>query len=464
MKNTPLVTIFIFILSFNSNGQRAKHITISDRFEASVYPFPKRAVKYYRFEELLKIEKQDQIFVSEVDMGDEHYLLSRVVNKVNGTNTLYATKIFKDSLSTKPTPIDQNTMQNSFAWNNRAKYECVQSEDKKKILIVLFEPYVFNKIKCIVLDDKLEKIWQNDIQLPETSDEMTQVYYSDFVVTNTGDLYFKGAIRKEKNLLKKGRPDYFISIYFYEYQKKKLTGIKIETEDAFIGDSRLILSKGTVVFAATYSIKKLKPAKDHFFDGAVYATVDLNATKVLSYGTVSLSSQFDKEYLKNLYLSDLYLSADGGVTLVTEQVTTKGPSYFSFDNIFVIKIHEAKNLSWVRRIPKYQFEYGYFGGASFISLFHNETVHIIYNKSKTRIETNDTTGSRPPGVSPYGLKEPKTWQICIDKSGKIIENQEFLKDSQSFFLIPRISSRISEKEIEVGLSERGNSIRITVVR
>lgn len=118
------------------------------------------------------------------------------------------------------------------------------------MLIIQFEPYTVNKILCVLLDDKLNEIWSQRFELKETSSYDEYCNYSNFTLTNEGNLYFKGAIKKEKTEQVKGSPDYIIHIYHFEYGKQKLNELKIDLQDVFVQDYQLLLMNDRLVLPA----------------------------------------------------------------------------------------------------------------------------------------------------------------------------------------------------------------------
>jgi len=463
MKNTFILIIFLVISICRPLISQTNLSTYANEFELKPYQEAASKSKYYDYKDLPQIGKLTPRLTEQVIIGNQNYLFYSLLDKRNKTNTLYALGFKNGKPDDQPKQIDQNEMKDSWEWETYLKYDYIHSEDGKKCLIIQHTPYVFNKINCIVLDDKLDVLWRSVFELPETSDDSDHTNYSDFILTNEGNLYFKGAIKKQKSQRVKKHPDYFIKLYFYEYKKNKLNEIKVDLRDQFIHNYTLKLTKDKLIFTGLYTNIPYKPHKDFFISGAFCVNTDLNCTQIKTVDTLNLASSFAKNHLKNLWVSDIYFPSDGGIMLVAEQTNIKGgttnkvgspgqtmgssATYYYFDNIFVINLHDKEHLSWTKKVAKYQLQLYGPEAASFVSFFENDNIHLFYNKSKKQVELNDTSDLKPKGnVRNIMLKNPLTWQVSFNSKGERTADHLFFKNENQLFIIPEYSFHLDTKE------------------
>lgn len=449
--------------------------THSDEFKLVPYERSVPNVVYYPTDAVPKIEKKTPVFLDQIIIGKENYLFSTVTDKHTMTHTLYAFRFKNGKLLEEAKQIDQHDIKDTWEWENYTKYNFIPSEDGKKMLIIQFEPYTVNKILFVVLDDKLNELWSQRFELKETSRYDEHYNYSNFILTNEGDLYFKGAIKKEKTEQVKGSPDYIIHIYHYEYSKRKLNELKIDLQDVFVRDYTLTLMPERLIFTGLYANKLYKPYKDFYIDGSFFVSLDRSCSKVNCTSIINLSAKYAKEHLKNLKLSTVYFPSDGGIELLNEQTwlrggttnkigspgeTMGGPTtYYYFDNIFVLKMHEKQELNWAAKIAKYQLQLGGPEAGSFVSFFENDNTHLFYNKSKKQVESKDTSDLEPSGnVRNKMLKEPITWQVSINAKGEKTADHPFFKNMPAPFVFPDHSSYTDKKELIMSL-ELGETSR-----
>lgn len=418
------------------------------------------------------IGKDKLYFEKLIDIEGQLYLFSRLIDEKKYTNTLYATKVNKNGTLAKETKLmDQIVAKDVFLLNNYGTYDFILSQDLKSLLIVRFAPYGHKAFSCKLIDENLDQIWQKDFELLETY-EYTD--YSNFILTNEGDIYFKGQVKKEKSQRVKGKPGYLNYLYSYNYKKASLTELKLELNDIFVMDNELKLINDKLIFAGLYANKYYPSAPafglpEFIIDGAFWITLNETCTKVLKMGSVDLASKVTqpKEELKNQRLKNISILSDGGIVIISERFLFKGVSamktgsssdrggisqigtnmnYYYHDNILIIKMHEQTQLSWMKQIQKSTISIDDPGVGSFTSLIDKNNIHIIYNKQKELLDIHDSVYKKPK-TKLRMIKNPITWHTSFDVTGEIIENDLFFKEKTDLIFSPYQSFTTISNEI-----------------
>ena len=330
-----------------------------------------------------KENQKEQLFVKEIDfdlgafVGEDKLMLS-INGKITGTGTYVG--VF-----------------DKFSFN--------LSYDESKILVKYRKkPEEKNDAKnndeigLSVFDDKLNRIWTKEVEMPYTEKKMNNIDYS---IDKEGNAYIMAKVFNDNSTKIKGKDgetNYHFELLRYFENGNKYSISSITVKDKQISSIWMYENPNNyMICSGYYSSGKALDVTDGLFSFKVNNKGEIYDHKAYEF-PLDIINQFvsDKQMEKNakkeekgkvvgieyLELKEFIIQADGSTLIVGEQdfvvtrTDSKGNTYTVQHNhdILVTKLDAKGNLAWMKKLPKRQVGYG--GGFNYY--FENGQHYFLY--------------------------------------------------------------------------------------
>ncbi len=332
------------------------------------------------------------------------------------TNYLYYQQIDRKNLQQNGTvhevaqiPFEKRRRDGSFGYDI--------SPDSSKLLIYAGMPYEKDgpeKFGFSVHNEKMEKIWQKDIELPY----MEQLFrIEEYDISNKGNVFITGVEFREKQEAKKrkGEPNHRYHILGYFDKGAKVKDYVIDLGDKFITDlTATVRENDDIICTGFYSENGTWSIAGTFF-----LTIDGESKEIKTKSFKKFDEDFivegmterEEEKAKkkaakkdrnlemyNYEFRELIQREDGGAILIAEQyrfyqtchtttdangnTTTRCTNHYVYGDIILININPSGQIVWASKVDKYQHstnDGGYF--SSFFSHVVDDKIYLIYGET-----------------------------------------------------------------------------------
>lgn len=362
------------------------------------------------------------------------------------------------------------------------------SRNDKRLLEFANLPYEKNAPETYyfqVFDEKLNKLWSNDVTLPYTDDLFS---VENIRVDDNGYVYVMGVKfqeGKERRASKRdGDPTYTYKLISYHYNDGKVTPKEydIKLKDKFITDMQYaITDDGNIVVSGLYS-----KVGTYSIKGAFYLTVDAQSREIVKTSFKEFDFEFLTEHLSErkkkkakkkeakgkkspeLYqydLQELILREDGGVVLIAEQfyiqvVTssytdanghthTTTTYYYHYNDIVVVNINPQGEIEWNVRIDKQQTstnDGGFF--SSYTSHVKDDKIYIIFNDNpKNMFQSNSIDPTNKPKTRSFiPYKESVIAIVEINSDGYMKKDILVKTEKGEVVSRPKVAEQLTDDE------------------
>lgn len=357
------------------------------------------------------------------EIGKKIYFFYSLYDKPSTTEHLYAREVDTEKGGFAGPAIELIKVSEKITSSyGQYKFLIDFSEDESKIIVryqYLSESKKnsINKQKfgMVVFDDKLEKVWENDVQMPYVESEVS---VSDFTVDSKGRGYFLMRKTAKAESIKESKNQENISYEIFEVTeegKGEIRDFKLEGNVI-----RSIVMKengaGNLVCAGYYS----KPRSAQT-DGAFSVVLDEKG-EFSKPNLFEFSVDFIKQYnriserkekkikekdekgelgMNNLIMRRIQNMSDGSLLLtgeiyyVTSHTDSKGNTTYTYhyDDVILTKINKDGSLDWFKKIPKRSTR------GSFRQFASDSYVYIAFRDNvKNQNLTDDLTPYRGIGA------------------------------------------------------------------
>lgn len=370
--------------------------------------------------------------------------------------------------------------------SNPGSFYTGMSEDSSHILVVVnppYEAYANEKFTLELMDKSLNSIWKKEI-VPPYKDEFFSL--DNFIVAANQDVYMMATVSKDKSVMsrhdRRSTPTYYYTVLMYEHTTDNLKEYKLSLDPKFISDvSMTINKKGDIVCAGFYSNKSSAS-----IIGAFYVKIDKETKEITHSGTMDFRSDFLQQFMsekkvakgKELYdyiLRHLILRDDGGAILVAEQyyevmVQSYDPTthaytytyYYYYNDIIVVSINPAGEISWAKQIPKYQVsrnDGGYY--SSFTFAVSGDKMYFMFNDNPKNLKNKD------PELQKYRyMNNPKksvAVLVTMDSNGNQERQAMFNNNDLKIILRPKLFMQVNEHRM-ILYGEKGSNYKLADVK
>lgn len=433
----------------------------------------------------LSIPGKSNLSLDAIYFLDHNILLfAHGYNRDKNTNVLYA-EILDDHSTVKKAwtiaaeiPADKKSNPGSFYTG--------MSSDSSHILIVVnppYDQYANEKFTLELVDHDLQQLWKKEI-VPPYKDEFFSL--DNFIVAGNDDVYMLATISKDKSVMsrkeRRSTPTYYHSVLMYEHATDNLKEYKVSIDPKFISDVKIaVTDKGNIICAGFYSNKSSAS-----IIGAFYVKIDKESKEITKQGTMDFRPDFLQQFMsekkiekgKELYdyiLRHLVLRDDGGAILVAEQyyevmVQNYDPTthaytytyYYYYNDIIVISISPSGEISWAKKIPKYQVsrnDGGYY--SSFTFAVSGNKMYFMFNDNPKNLKNkNDDTEKFRYMNNP---KKSVAILVSMDSNGNQDRQAMFNNNDLKIILRPKIFMQMNEKRMLL-YGEKGNTYKLADVK
>ena len=325
-------------------------------------------------------------------------------------------------------------------------FDITWNSDSSKVLVSAFPPardkqaknYLYGNGEFVLLDAQMEEIWRDKMNIfPERAYRSISTPIAD----PEGNLYlFSINMTQEeyKAFLKQKDKEY--AYRFFSYQQKeqemKILGEVFETGNKRIQDRSLSLNaKGELICTGVYSCQKYESVVSNSFGGTFFIKLDAQTGDMLAKSFSEFDLDFiakgtgwsKKDLLKeknkgklvelddhSYSLSAIVKRKDGGISQVYESNTvgaspSGGYTLFRSNDIMVLNINSAGELSWTSFINKYQRM------PEGMEIYNSHVLIIKGNELLFLFKDSRKNGSLKNIQYPEAMKNPKKSRLVLVK-------------------------------------------------
>jgi len=270
--------------------------------------------------ELPIIRGKESSFFNLVYLDGKLYLFSRVFDKAEGSNAIYANLLNSDgTLSAEAKLIDEIKLPKNAIGNSYFEL----TKNATKLCLNHYEPkYDDNPEKYVykLIDKDLKTIWTKTFEIPLNK----EIFYNSFVLDQKDNLALLSIYGKTAKEIKKNDLPYSLSLIYYNHKIAKLSETPLDLQNNYFSAYELDVSRNDkIVFAGTYSDKLSKDNNKNFsIKGLFCFVMNQDGQSLESSQFRNLEQDFPEEKLKNYYLKNIQYASDDRIYLITEQYDT----------------------------------------------------------------------------------------------------------------------------------------------
>jgi hypothetical protein len=365
-----------------------------------------------------------------------------------------------------------------YQFNVGNKYQINRSSDKTK-LVVTYRKAPKEKrdeknkdvIGVKVFDDRMNSLWDTEVTMPYTEQEMNN---EDYTVDNSGNVYLLAKVYLNGKAKEKvdGKPN-----YRFELLNIKPDGvvakIKIAVEGKFIKSATTISQTDNQLFVSGLYSNKAAGSTDGIY--LVKIDPQSGTSSLLNKGFYEFPNEMIKEFeskkvqanadkaakkdkeqeVSNLVLREIEVAKDGSVFFAGEQywvqtntyVTSKGQTIttyvYHYDDIYTMRINADGSMMWAKKIPKLQKGGNGTGNMSFehFKIDDEDYFFFLDNEKNLNLKSDQV-----PAVHSDGLGGFFTF-VKIDKEGNTTKTHIFDTRQKKVYFNPNDLMRLTPNSI-----------------
>lgn len=410
-------------------------------------------------------------------INNKLYVFSSFRNKKIKKNFMFCQEISKNSL----TLVGQLKNLSEISYEGHKRYsghfDFETSNDDSKILVYNFLPSKKGedqKALYQVFDDNFNLLWKKKTTISKIG---LLHFVNDYELDNDGNVHILGTVYKDKfKETRHGEINYFYQVRSLYNNGTEEKTYKVALKNKYITEMQLAVNdNGNFVCAGFYSDQGTYSIK-----GSYFMTVDAKTQKILSQSTKEFSLNFitqnmtEREVKKTkkkvkkgknieLYkyaLDDIILKEDGGAMLIGEQyymrvvthtytdsngnTRTTTTYHYYYNDIIAINMNKDGQITWAKKIPKYQHTTNDGGFYSSYNLsVVNDKVYFIFNDHPDNfyLKPGDHYRTYSRG------KRCVLTLVELDQNGKTSREAIFAADEAEIYTRPKVCRQISDNEV-----------------
>jgi hypothetical protein len=409
-------------------------------------------------------------------------VLANYYDREKNSNTLYGQVLDGRCNVTKVwTPLATISADNR---NNQGSFITQVSTDSSHLLLVInppYEEYADEKYTLQLIDKDLNSEWKKEIVLPY-KDKFFSL--SNFMISDTGDVYMLATVSKDRSVMsrkeRRSTPTYYYSALLFDHTSDELKEYKISMDPKFISDVKMAIGpNGDIICSGFYSNKN-----SNTIIGTFYMRIDRSTKAVTAEGSMDFDHDFVTQFMserkaqkgRELYdydLKHLALRDDGGAVLVAEQfyvvlIQTYDPQtkmnsytyYYYYNDIIVVSINPEGQISWAKKIPKYQVsrnDGGYY--SSFAFSVSGNKMYFMFNDNPRNLKYADSKQFK------YMNNPKKSVAVLVTMDSKGNQERQAMFNNKDLRIIlrPKLFLQMNEHRL-VLYGEKGSIYKLADVQ
>lgn len=425
----------------------------------------------------LKQGKKHLAFEGIQYINNKLYVFSSFRNKKLKKNFMFCQEISKNTLNLVGSI--KNLSEISYEGYKRysGHFDYETSNDDSKILIYNFLPSKKGepqKALYQVFDDNFNLLWKKKTTISKPG--LLHIV-QDYELDNNGNVHILGTVYKDKiKETRHGEINYFYQIRSLYNNGKEERTYKVALKNKYITEMQLAVNdNGNFICAGFYSDQGTYSIK-----GSYFMTVDAKTQNIISQSTKDFSLNFitqnmterqvkkTKKKIKKgknieLYqydLDELVLKDDGGAILIGEQyyvrvVTTTSTDangntrttttyHYYYNDIIAINMDKNGQITWAKKIPKYQHSVndGGFYSSYNLSVVNNK-LYFIFNDHPDNFFLKEGGHYRSYSRG----KRCVLTLVELDQNGKTTREALFAADQAEIYTRPKVCRQINDNEV-----------------
>ncbi|MBL0743828.1 hypothetical protein [Chryseolinea lacunae] len=428
----------------------------------------------------LKHDGKDALLEMVLQLHNKLYLFSSVRDTRVDKNMLFVQEINKSTL--EPMPNARQIAEIDFTGkssSNSGGFAIKVSRDSSKVMVFYSLPYAKNEPESFgfqVLDDTMTPLWNKEVKLPYADGLFT---IESTRVDNEGDVYLLAVIYKDKRKSKRhGLPNYTYNVFAFLNKGTEAKEYPISLEDRFLTDMQIeILNNKNLICAGFYSEKGTNSIRGSYFLTVDAATKEIKTKSFKEFGIDFITQNMkegeadrarrkekngDENEMLEYDLDKLLVGKDGSAMLIGEQyyMTTSTSNmmmngmmqnyttyHYNYNDIIVVKIDPAGQISWAEKIAKRQhtIDDGGFYSSYTMSIVKGRLCFIFNDNRKNATYTG--TG-KVYNYSPASRNENSMIMlVSIDQQGKQVREPLFGALDMEVTTRPKVCEQISSTQV-----------------
>jgi hypothetical protein len=432
-----------------------------------------------------EMDGDDLTYEGLVSFQDNFVIMCSMINKKEKTNSLYYSTISESGSQSKWTKL---VSMDYLKKRKSGDFSYDISQDSSKFMLYYNVPFegkdAPEKFGFLVLDEKLDQIWQKEIEL---SYNESLFYVTNFEVDDIGNAYILGREYAAKEDRIKGMANYKYHILSYKNEGLDYKDFEIALDDKFITDITFGFSNENITCAGFYSENGQRSIK-----GSFYVLIDGETQKPIKSTFKPFDEDFitqdwtekqinkakKKEKKKNKAieayeydLRDFIVHSDGGVTMLAEQyyvhvvtttttdangnTTTKTTYHYYYNDIIIVDISNEGTINWTSKIDKYQHSIddgGYM--SSYALMVTDDKLHMIYNMRARNVYEKDERKE----LTKEEKKAYLTLFVTVDNKGEVEEEILIDNRQEETFIVPKLCEEFGDNQMFL-FTQRGGKTK-----
>ena len=453
-------------------------------------------------EQELKYKNKQRDFEDIIMLNGQLYLLTTFNNEAKKRNYLFKQKIGSRSLIPgKSLEMIADTEAKNSA--NEGSFDFHISRDSSHLLVYNDLPYNRKdpeRFALRVFDKQFEQVWEKNIILPYTDNQMT---VEEYRVDNQGNVYLLGVLYQDgAGQRRRGSANYQYVILAYTNNGEDFKEYRVDIGDKFITDLTFrVADDGNLICTGFYSEKGNYSVKGTYFFRLNAKTKEIFNKNLKAFDFDFLTSYMrpkdiekarkaaqrgDEKKQAELYnfsLDDLILRSDGGAVLVAEQYYVyevrdydnfnagiggfyngsnfRTDYYYNYNDIIVVNIKPTGEIEWTARVPKKQEttnDGGYY--SSYTMAILPTGLYFVYNDNNRNFEEAARSKNR---VYNFNGNNSVMTVAQIKQDGEVTIFPVFNNRDADTIIRPKVSKQIGKKEVAV-FGEKGRYFRFASLK
>ncbi len=425
---------------------------------------------------LFQYSGEELQFAEIFELGDEIYIFSLRVDKVEKSQTLYLHILNRKNFTVSAGKEIKTLSYDNASRRNMGGFDVVVSQDYSKVLVMYYTPHEKGepeRFGAMVFDNSMELIWENEYELPYPDEKFD---INEVFVGNNGQLFLTGTKYdgNKAGFISRDAKNYSFVLLSSDENGDELVESKIELKDFYISDMTASMLPNSDIVCAGFTTSRTLSRN---INGVFYILID-NKTREIS---VESTKEFDYEFIKegmtekqekkadkqkakgkevnlpSFTFREIILKENGGALVVAEQywmeisayTDAKGNTHttyhYFYNDIVAVSIDAQGQIEWASKVIKRQHSTNDDGCYSSYALATvGNTIYFVFNDN---MENHLFPNEKVKNFAPRSSKKGAVTLCEIDYLGNVTKELLFSGSESGVTLVPKLSEQISTNEM-----------------